>query len=1219
MAPSEFGVGRGPRPPPPRKPPHLRVNDEESVNIPPLVQQSSQAQPSTPCCICNVYVKVWKCLQCDDSFCDKCWEQQRPHKPGKIGIDGRQHEKVDEDVFKLLQDIFDQVPIQEQQRRYQNDTDTTWFGVCNKGDEPHLGWSDRLVDILHESQGRDHVVRFPHLVSFVGQTGAGKSTIIKMLMSCNQTTDINATEYSTPVPGLVSDNAPTTGNVHLYADAKTYGTERPILYADSEGMSGGENPPRGLALWEGMESVKHPRTYMKNNLRVLKRLRWADTPKKKSREYAVTNFFPRILYTFSDVVVFVLREVRTFESAVLQLLIYWAANSIDKSINQPSRPHVVIVLNSIDPNINEKQWDPTFATDELLGSTASGKEKEVLDDLINKLKLKESRTGIRSTKELLEYYYSSVTVIRIPLKIRYMQIYTQVQRLHQIISKKCLESYHNKQANRMMLNAERLPQYVGAAYEHFSQQLHTPFDFLEEARRHMPLPKSFSEHILNLILSIDNTEGRYSDILLSAYYEPLKVAFYEFCNCWLRCSYQKESQMCHNTKNSHEKGHQAPTGKILSRGAYESLFDANEFFEQWIQDINCQIIALNIPTEDGPSDEKMFIPNVHRQVMQNFYKETGVRLKLRSHATCLYCVRKIPNNPLPCGHLLCKACIQFHGSNQGQGLYHLYNCPLHPMETHWPNPALVKFKPQDAGVRVLCLDGGGVRGIVELVFLQAVQKELGDHVPIQNFFDLIVGTSTGGIIALGLGVKHWSVSECIYHFKNLCRQAFTPRGPTFMKPLAIVGLKSYYRTKPLENALQSAFDQNEVLYGEPKPGSPMSIRVAVTATVASDNRPTILSNYNTEYERSRVLYGFVRPKDPAKELKVWQAARATAAAPPYFKPFVHEEALSAYIDGAINHNCPVLVADQERRLLWEDVSDWPADIVLSLGTGLSNIPETPQQTHSRDRSFPGLTNMLRIAGKMIDNQLDSEEIWKKYHTKVTSMNDTQRNVEKYRNIRINLQFPDKRPAIDDVNALDDIERKAQNEFQYSTDIKRAAHSLVASSFYFEKQDMKSLGQTEGYQCSGYIRCRFDEGSNDLKGLGRILQNSVRGEFVPFFLLQENHRLNDRKGRRVDIRRKIIKKMYKRGLFKFPERIDLNVAHHSSETNISLCLWPDNYQYGADRSLSQDPARLLPPISGFPRQFYHPQKLFSPGNEDDYDKDRYFDEDNAAEDEKPMNS
>jgi len=52
---------------------------------------------------------------------------------------------------------------------------------------------------------------------------------------------------------------------------------------------------------------------------------------------------------------------------------------------------------------------------------------------------------------------------------------------------------------------------------------------------------------------------------------------------------------------------------------------------------------------------------------------------------------------------------------------------------------------------------GGIRGIVELEILRQLEKELGDLISIQSFFDLIVGTSTGGIIALGLTARNWSV------------------------------------------------------------------------------------------------------------------------------------------------------------------------------------------------------------------------------------------------------------------------------------------------------------------------------------------------------------------------------------------------------------------------------------------------------------------------------
>lgn len=199
--------------------------------------------------------------------------------------------------------------------------------MVKEANQPYLHYSNRLVDILRESQVGVHSDRFPQLVSFVGQTGmfsfnlepsaiayrfqctgAGKSTVIKMLIDREQARTGNTHNYAAPVPGLVGDNIPTTGDVHLYEDPGTHYAQKPILYADCEGMTGGESAPRGLACREKMESAKRPGKFMGKKLR--KKLAWADNPKMQSREYAVRILFPRILYTFSDVVVFVLREVR---------------------------------------------------------------------------------------------------------------------------------------------------------------------------------------------------------------------------------------------------------------------------------------------------------------------------------------------------------------------------------------------------------------------------------------------------------------------------------------------------------------------------------------------------------------------------------------------------------------------------------------------------------------------------------------------------------------------------------------------------------------------------------------------------------------------------------------------------------------------------------------------------------------------------------------------
>jgi hypothetical protein len=126
-----------------------------------------------------------------------------------------------------------------------------------------------------------------------------------------------------PVVGSANDNLPTSGDVHLYAEPGTMFTSQPILYADCEGLQGGESPP-GAALSKttaqdpgGVSSRKTTRpagllerlgkAHFKGKIREIK---WADTPEKRKREYAVTELYPRLLYTFSDVVVFVLRNVR---------------------------------------------------------------------------------------------------------------------------------------------------------------------------------------------------------------------------------------------------------------------------------------------------------------------------------------------------------------------------------------------------------------------------------------------------------------------------------------------------------------------------------------------------------------------------------------------------------------------------------------------------------------------------------------------------------------------------------------------------------------------------------------------------------------------------------------------------------------------------------------------------------------------------------------------
>ena len=198
-------------------------------------------------------------------------------------------------------------------------------------------------------------------------------------------------------------------------------------------------------------------------------------------------------------------------------------------------------------------------------------------------------------------------------------------------------------------------------------------------------------------------------------------------------------------------------------------------------------------------------------------------------------------------------------------------------------------------------------------------------------YTLIVYVSTGGIIALGLGVKQWSVNHCVTEFIRLCDQAFTPRefnSVAGLQQVATLSHGSKYKTTPLRNALKATFG-TELLYGGQREAhTAYDIQVAVTATSATGEQSLLLANYSRPQENDP-SYKFAFPHN----LSIWEAASATSAAPSFFKPFTSWPAGDTYLDGALYFNNPVRVSYHERKFLWPDVAESSPDILLSIGTG----------------------------------------------------------------------------------------------------------------------------------------------------------------------------------------------------------------------------------------------------------------------------------------------
>lgn len=69
------------------------------------------------------------------------------------------------------------------------------------------------------------------------------------------------------------------------------------------------------------------------------------------------------------------------------------------------------------------------------------------------------------------------------------------------------------------------------------------------------------------------------------------------------------------------------------------------------------------------------------------------------------------------------------------------------------------------GLRILSMDGGGMKGLATVQILKEIEKGTGKR--IHELFDLICGTSTGGMLAVALGIKLMTLDECEEIYKNL--------------------------------------------------------------------------------------------------------------------------------------------------------------------------------------------------------------------------------------------------------------------------------------------------------------------------------------------------------------------------------------------------------------------------------------------------------------------
>ena len=215
--------------------------------------------------------------------------------------------------------------------------------------------------------------------------------------------------------------------------------------------------------------------------------------------------------------------------------------------------------------------------------------------------------------------------------------------------------------------------------------------------------------------------------------------------------------------------------------------------------------------------------------------------------------------------------------------------------------------------RILSIDGGGIRGAIPARILAYLEKRIG---PCSKYFDLIAGTSTGGILAAGL--SHTTDGKTPTFSADQLLGLYVNDGPnifarSWYEPMALLQVK--FPASQIEPVLQKYFTD-------------VKLSAALT--------DTLITAFDQGKWAPRLFKSREAKLDPSKDVPLWYAARATSAAPTYFPNI--DDLVDGGILGATN---PSMLALTEAQIAWpgEDVQ------LLSIGTGTKDPTVDAQHSH----------------------------------------------------------------------------------------------------------------------------------------------------------------------------------------------------------------------------------------------------------------------------------
>ena len=267
--------------------------------------------------------------------------------------------------------------------------------------------------------------------------------------------------------------------------------------------------------------------------------------------------------------------------------------------------------------------------------------------------------------------------------------------------------------------------------------------------------------------------------------------------------------------------------------------------------------------------------------------------------------------------------------------------------------------PNRGPKRILALDGGGVRGMLTLQFLQALETlvtaRFGERTRLCDYFDLIGGTSTGSIIAAGLACG-MTVGALQDLYRNIGASVFQEGRFGKLLPVSLQGkLAPKFPSEPLQAELDrelgadTTLDSDKVLTG-----------LMIMTKRLDTGSPWPLNNGGR---------GKFAAQDGA--LRLTQIVRASTAAPTYFAP--EEIAIhardgtvvdGAFVDGGVTpFNDPALQLLMLATLQGHGFC-WPTGknklLIVSVGTGQYKQPRSAQAVVSDLAALQGVAALQSL-------------------------------------------------------------------------------------------------------------------------------------------------------------------------------------------------------------------------------------------------------------------